>query len=86
MLFHHRIISRMVKRTWKHPHWLITPVIESIESRCGYNLKFQFNFRIHCHLPANTVFCFVQIRVIKNPKTPFTVRALAIAWSFRSGC
>jgi len=50
------------------------------------DLKFESNSRIHCNSPAHAIFCLVLMRLIKNPKTLWTVWEPAIAWSFRSRC
>ena len=55
------------------------PVIETMESQCGCDLKFESHFRIHCNLPAQTFFRLVLMRLIENPNTLCTVRVLAIA-------
>jgi len=52
--------------------------------RC--NLKFESKIRIHRNLPAHTVLCLVPMGSIKNPKTPWTVGGLAVAWWFHTRC
>jgi len=84
--FHHSLILWIFRRTWKEPHRLITPVIEWMESRRCSDLKFESNSRIRRNSPALTIFLPVPMRLIKNPKTPWTVWEPAIAWWFRPRC
>jgi len=79
-LFHHSIMLWIFRRTWKQPHHLKTPAMEWMESRCSCDLKFQSNPRIHCNLPAHTVFHPILMGLIRNPKTPWTVGELAVSW------
>jgi len=85
MHFHHCLVLWLFRCTWKQPHCLITPVIEWMESRCCRDLKFESNSRICRNSPAHTICHLLQMKLIKNPKTPRTVWELAIAWWFRSG-
>jgi len=84
--FHHCLILWIFRCTWKQPHCLITPVIEWMESRRCSVQKVESNSRIRYNSPAHTIFRLVSMRLIKNPKTPWTVWQLAIAWWFRSRC
>jgi len=70
MLFHHSLILCIFRCTGKQPHCPKTPVIEWMESQSCRDLKFQSNSRIHCNLPASTVFDLVLMGLIKDPKTP----------------
>jgi len=86
VLFHQSLMLWIFRCTWKQPHHLRTPVIEWMESRSCSDLKFESNSRVHPNLPAYAVFHSVPMRLIKNPKTPWTVSELAVAWWFRSRC
>jgi len=86
MLLHHSTILWIFRRTWTQPHHLNTPVMEWMESWCRSDLMFESNSRIHCNLPAHSVFSLIPMGLITNPKTPWTVAHLAVTWWFRSGC
>jgi len=65
---HYSLILWILRRTWKQPHLLKTPVIEWMESRRCSDLNLESNSHVNHNSPAHTVFCLVPMRLIKIPK------------------
>jgi len=86
VLFHCSLILRIFRGTWSPPHFMNTPVIEWMESRCCCDLKFESNSSIHYNSAAHARVLFILMWPITNHKTLWTRWELVNGWWLRSWC